>query len=338
MPASSHPAASKIPRPSDRPAVVSDPDDLEELAWGPGYTPGGISDYLTADRPVLGLRVNSFTDTTIATLQWQHVAFDALGMQYVVEGWNNMLWGDEDDIPDPCEMDPDPFDALAKGSRPTTEEHVLSKTRVGLGGMLKWGLGYGVDMLLRAKENRMVCVPQTYWQAQLDKALDELREEALANGEDVSKVFLTENDVLTAWIMRCVITPLDMSPDRPVSASCLPAQYPFTNLQPGEHLHRHVPTQGIRKRPHSPIFRAPIRRQRIRLGKHPPSSERNHHKTPKLRRTPSPSCNQRTRNPRTTRSLLCAGPSTRHGTSDRDFWRRKHGAGGIVQLVKSRPV
>ncbi|KAM6529830.1 hypothetical protein FALCPG4_007956 [Fusarium falciforme] len=219
MPASSHPAASKIPRPSDRPAVVSDPDDLEELAWGPGYTPGGISDYLTADRPVLGLRVNSFTEITIATLQWQHVAFDALGMQYVAEGWNNMLWGDEDDIPDPCEMDPDPFDALAKGSRPTTEEHVLSKTRVGLGGMLKWGLGYGVDMLLRAKENRMVCVPQTYWQTQLDKALDELREEALANGEDVSKVFLTENDVLTAWIMRCVITPLDMSPDRPVNIS-----------------------------------------------------------------------------------------------------------------------
>jgi hypothetical protein len=175
-------------------------------------------------------------------------------MQYVVEGWNDMLWGDEDDIPDPCEMDPDPFDALAKGTRPTTEEHVLSKTRVGLGGMLKWGLGYGVDMLLRAKENRMVCVPQTYWQAQHDKALGELREEAVANGEDVSKVFLTENDVLTAWIMRCVITPLNMSPDRPVSRHCLSKQSSFADLQPGQHLHRHVPAQGIRKRPHPPIL------------------------------------------------------------------------------------
>jgi hypothetical protein len=219
MPAASHPAASKIPGPSTRPAVVGDPDELADLAWESGYKPGGISDYLTSDRPVLGLRVNSFTDKTVAVLSWQHVAFDALGMQYVVENWSRMLWGKGSEIPTPCGLESDPFDALAHGTRPATEEHVLKDRRVGLGGMLKWGLGYGVDMLVRAKENRMVCVPESYWRSQLEKALAELRAEAEEKGEDVSKVFLTENDILTAWTLRCVVSPQEMDPKRTVAAS-----------------------------------------------------------------------------------------------------------------------
>ncbi|KAF9883846.1 hypothetical protein FE257_002737 [Aspergillus nanangensis] len=219
MPAGSHPAASRIPKPETRPAIVGDPDVLEGLAWEPGYKPGGIKDYIDSDLPVLGLRVNSFTDKTIVVLQWQHVAFDALGMQYVVEGWSNMLWGKADEIPTPCNIASDPFDALAQGSRPTTEEHILADRRVGLGGMLKWGLGYGVDMLVRAKENRMVCVPETYWRPQLEKALEELRAEAIATGEDPAKVFLTENDIMTAWTLRCVVGQMGMSPDRTVAAS-----------------------------------------------------------------------------------------------------------------------
>ncbi|KAK4158959.1 hypothetical protein QBC43DRAFT_362885 [Cladorrhinum sp. PSN259] len=219
MPAASHHAGSRIPVPSNRPSVVGDPDDLAELAWAPGYTPNGIKDYLTSDMAVLGLRVNSFTDKTVAVLQWQHVAFDALGMQYVVEGWNAMLWGREDEIPTPCGLDADPFDALAQGTRPVTEPHILTDKRVGIGGILKWGLGYGVDMLVRAKENRMVCVPESYWRPQLDKALAELRVETTEKGEDVSKVFLTEGDIMTAWTMKNVVASMEMDPNRTVAGS-----------------------------------------------------------------------------------------------------------------------
>lgn len=200
--------------------MVGDPDELAALAWEPGYKPGGISDYLNADIPVLGLRVNSFTDKTIAVLQWQHVAFDVLGMQYVVENWARVLWGKEDEIPTPCGLESDPFGAFATGTRQAAEQHLLADKRVGLGGMLKWGLMYGVDMLVRAKENRMVCVPETYWRAQLEKALAELRAEAVEKGEDASKVFLTEGDILTAWTLRCVVRPLGMSPDRTVGCNC----------------------------------------------------------------------------------------------------------------------
>lgn len=219
VPAAQHPAASRIPQPSTRPAVVADPDDLADLAFEPGHKPGGISDYLTSDIPVLGLRVNSFTDKTIAVLQWQHVAFDALGMQYVVEGWSNMLWGKEHEIPTPCGLDSDPFEALAKGTRKPTEPHLLMDKKVGIGGMLKWGLGYGFDMLARAKENRMVCIPQSYWKTQMEKAIEELRAEATEKGEDPSEVFLTEGDIITAWTMKSVVGPQDMDPNRTVAGS-----------------------------------------------------------------------------------------------------------------------
>jgi hypothetical protein len=117
--------------------------------------------------------------------------------------------------------DIDPFDVLATGSRAPTEEHVLTNRQVGWAGILKWGLRYGVDMLLRAKENCMVCIPETFWRAQLDKALDELRAKALEKGEDPSTVFFSENDVLTAWILRCTVGEMQASPDSTVSPSIL---------------------------------------------------------------------------------------------------------------------
>ena len=130
-----------------------------------------------------------------------------------------MLWGKTAEVLIPCGLNSDPFRSLAQGSRPTTEKHVLADTRVGLGGLLRWGLGYGVDMLVRAKENRMVCIPETYWRPQWEKAVDDLRSEATANSEDPSKVFLTENDVLTAWILRCVVGEMRMNPERTVNSN-----------------------------------------------------------------------------------------------------------------------
>ncbi|EGS23685.1 uncharacterized protein CTHT_0003820 [Thermochaetoides thermophila DSM 1495] len=219
IPASQHPVASKIPEPSIRPSVVSDPDLLEDLVWEPGRRPNGIKDYLNTDLPVLGLKVHSFTDRTIVVLKWQHVAFDALGMQHVVNGWMKVLWGREDEVPTPCGVDKDPFEPLATGARKPTERHLLMDRKVGIWGMLKWGAGYGIDMLVRAKENRMVCVPRSFWEPQLEKALQELRKEAEINGEDPDKVFLTEGDILTAWTMKCVVGSMNMDPNRVVAGS-----------------------------------------------------------------------------------------------------------------------
>lgn len=226
MTAAAHPAASRIPKPSAVPAVVADPDDLADLVWADGYRPSGIKDYIDTDAPVLGLRVHTFHDATLVALQWQHVAFDALGLQYVLEAWSAMLWGRPDDIPTPHwgqdgRDGSDPFGAtLAQGVPPATgEQHVLADRRVGIAGIAKWGLGYGIDVALRAKDNRMVCVPASYWHPQLEQAMEELRAEAVETGQDPAMVFLTENDIITAFILRCVVAAGAMHPDKLVCGS-----------------------------------------------------------------------------------------------------------------------
>ncbi|KAK1825795.1 hypothetical protein QBC39DRAFT_400198 [Podospora conica] len=222
QPTTTHPIARLIPSPSttDLPSIIGNPDDLAPLAWDDdNYRPAGIADYLTADRPVLGLRVHSFPDKTLVVLQWQHVAFDALGLGYVVENWARMLHERGDEVPTPCGGEGDPFAVLATGAREAGERHVLADREVGGWGMVRWGVGAGVDMLVREKENRMVCVPEGVWRGEMERALRELRGEAEKKGEDVGRVFLTENDVVTAWVLRCVVVSKGMSPERTVNAS-----------------------------------------------------------------------------------------------------------------------
>ncbi|KAK1761160.1 hypothetical protein QBC47DRAFT_313557 [Echria macrotheca] len=222
IPSTAHPRASKIPSPGNRPAIVGDPDDLAPLAWGEGSEeyapPRGISDYLgDEDRPVLGLRVHSFTDRTVVVLSWQHVAFDALGMKAVVQAWEGVLSGKKE-IPVPVRGDP--FSELGMEGEKGEEEHVLRDKRLSVMGMLRWGMGYGVDMLVREKENRMVCVPERCWRGWWEVAVKELREEETQKtGGDPESVFLTENDVLTAWILRCVVVSMGMDPGRTVAGS-----------------------------------------------------------------------------------------------------------------------
>ncbi|KAK1774874.1 hypothetical protein QBC45DRAFT_489402 [Copromyces sp. CBS 386.78] len=211
IPASAHPAASKIPVPSDRPCVVGDPDLLADLAWETGYTPNGITDYLDIDKPVLGLWVNSFTDKTVVV----HLCSSGNTPHSMRLAYN--MW--ENEVLTPCGIDGDPFDPLATGSAAATEEHALNDRRVGMGGILKWGLGYSIDIVLRTKDNGIVYTPENYWKPQHEKALKELRAEAVEKGEDPSKVFLTENDVITAWIMRCVVESMNMDPKRTVAGS-----------------------------------------------------------------------------------------------------------------------
>ncbi|KAG6365959.1 hypothetical protein INS49_000135 [Diaporthe citri] len=209
MPTTAHPAASRIPKPSRVPAVLADPDDLADLVWADGYRPNGIKDYIDTDAPVLDLRVHTFDDSTLVTLQWQHVAFDALGLQYVLEAWGAMLWGHcgPDDVPTPHGGQ-----AGSGGSDPLWRDIRATSTSYNRGAARSCrqedrhcryrqvGLGYGIDVALRAKDNRM------------------LRAVAVGKGQDPEKVFMTDNDIITTFILRCVVAASSMHPDKLVCA------------------------------------------------------------------------------------------------------------------------
>jgi len=189
--------------------VVGFPSALAPLVWGPRAKSRTLDDYLTSDLPVTSLRVNSFTDKTIVALEWHHTVFDAIGMQYVFEGWQSMLWGRDDEIPTPFDKDSDPFATLGQGTWSAGQKHVLADRQLRMASLLRWVLRYFVDNYARKSEIRMVCIPEASWRGWLDKALEELRAEAVAKGADPSSVFLTENDIVSAWLLKHTVEYMD---------------------------------------------------------------------------------------------------------------------------------
>ncbi|KAH6962656.1 hypothetical protein BKA56DRAFT_498440 [Ilyonectria sp. MPI-CAGE-AT-0026] len=200
-----HPLASRLPKPSARPAVVGDPDECIDLACGPGC-PTSIDDYLYTDRPLLGLHVVSFKDATLVTLHWLHIACDALGMKALVGGWVLAM----QDKPIPMQQGFD-YDPLAEFGKHPKEPHKLADQRMTTSSLLTYGFKNGYNLLVGKKECRMVCIPGRF--------LNKLRSDALQDlaAAGVEKPFLTDNDILVAWWTRIALSHLPADSERPVT-------------------------------------------------------------------------------------------------------------------------
>lgn len=207
-----HPAASCIPRPprNGRPAIVGNPDDLSELIYG-REVPTRLDDYIYTDRPQLGLHVVSFKNSTIVVLHWLHLTFDATAKRSLLDAWMLMLQGREDEISEP--LGPQEYILENCGKNPT-EPHVLTEQHVSKPGLVWWALQNSYNLLIRKQEHRMVCVPATYLAKLREKALAELV--AQASGEKSEAPFLSEGDVLVAWISRLAIANLPRDSDKTV--------------------------------------------------------------------------------------------------------------------------
>ncbi|KAL7782671.1 hypothetical protein V8C37DRAFT_397765 [Trichoderma ceciliae] len=206
-----HPLASKLPKPTTKgnATIVADPDEFLPLAKGPGC-PSVVDDYLYSDRPMFGLHIVSFMDSTLVTLHWLHVACDTLGNKAVMENWILILEGRDDEVIPPSGFDSDPCAELGKHP---TEPHVLAKERMSNGAMAGWVFNNFGDLTFRAKENRMVCLPGAYVDKMFNTAMKELNSETSLD----EKPFLTENDILTAWCTRLALCHLPPDSDTPVT-------------------------------------------------------------------------------------------------------------------------
>lgn len=212
--ATDHPVASKIPQPAvlDRPAIVADPEELSDLVR-PGGVTLSLEDYLTTDRPTLGLHITTLRDKTCISLYWPHVAFDAMGKKAIIEGWTMILQGREGEIPMPLGYDKDPLVELGKHA---TERHVLADKRVGNVGMAGYALR-NITSLVGPKEIRIVCIPRAFWENMVENVRQELAENAAAEGRE-EKPFVTEGDVLVAWWTRLCASHLGKDSSTTVAA------------------------------------------------------------------------------------------------------------------------
>ncbi|KAM0483598.1 hypothetical protein ACHAPX_002089 [Trichoderma viride] len=259
-----HPAASCIPRPcNDQPAVVGDPDDLSELIYG-HEVPKTLDDYIYTDRPQLGLRVVSFKNATIVVLHWIHLAFDATAKRALLDAWMLMLRGRESEILEP--LGPHEYILEHLGKNPT-EHHVLAEHHLSKPGLVWWALQNFYNLIVIKKEHRMVCVPAAYLAKLRAKALAELA--AQTAGEESQVPFLSEGDVLLAWVSRLAMANLSEDSEktvaiqqayqwRPVLADLLPDNRPFLSNCVG-FLSTLLPVKDLLQKPLSHVA-AQIRR------------------------------------------------------------------------------
>jgi hypothetical protein len=205
MDAASHPVASRLPKPSTRPAIVGDPDEFRSL-FQRSSGPVKLNDYLNSDVPQLGLHIESFNDKTLVCLDWPHTLMDALGKRVLLDAWTLMLQGRASEIVSP--QGADGFvDPLAELGTHPTEPHKLAGQRMSLFGLALYGLSNIMDFF-HAQENRMVCVPGSFVAKLRETALKDLVNVGMENP------FLSEGDVLCAWWTRLAISHLPRNSQR----------------------------------------------------------------------------------------------------------------------------
>ncbi|KAK7409049.1 hypothetical protein QQX98_008753 [Neonectria punicea] len=200
-----HLVAGQIPKPSERPSTVGDPDNLLCLMHSEG-SPRKLDDYINADIPQLGLHTVSFNNATVVSIYWPHTAFDAMGKSALMKAWSLVLQGRQDEILPLCGVDSDPLEEIG---RHPTEVHKLADHQLSALGMVRYGLNHLVEFGFRGNETRVVFVPAAFLKGLRDEAIRELSVDN-TNGEEL---FLSEGDVLCAWSTRIAIAHLPPDSD-----------------------------------------------------------------------------------------------------------------------------
>lgn len=208
--AQDHPLAKLIPKANglDHPAILSDPTQLASL-----YQPGSamkLDDFLYSDRPILGVNVTSFKDQTLVCLKWSHLAFDAMGLRAVLQGWTAVMQGRVEDVPEPVGFDSDPLVDLGKG--PARQTHVLADRLLSIWGLMAYLGKRAYSLLIGPSDIRMVCIPAEVFKRLREQAVREATREASG-----VQPYLSDNDVLEAFWLRLAVRSLDLAPGTTVS-------------------------------------------------------------------------------------------------------------------------
>lgn len=190
------PLASRLPKATDRPSFHPDAVEFNSLARTPD-TPLVFEDFIVKNAPQLSIHIVSFEDATLVTLTWAHSFCDAMGMSALLHAWTLVLNGKENEVPPLHGFD---FDPLAKlGSEPS-EKSVLANLQLKGLNMAIFGLKYVFELMwYRQEEGRTVCIPASFFSSIKEEALQELKK------DEPEHSFLSDGDVLSAWISRSVL-------------------------------------------------------------------------------------------------------------------------------------
>ncbi|KAF2158980.1 hypothetical protein M409DRAFT_30514 [Zasmidium cellare ATCC 36951] len=203
-----HPLASRLPKASSQPEIVGRAEDFLSLMRQP-HDPEKLADYLSEDEPILGLHVVSFSDATIVTLSWPHVALDGMGRKALLDAWSLVLQGREDEVSEFHGFDEDPLATL--GTNPT-EAYVHERKAFRWWDMLVFTFRYLVDQIFwqPKDESRVICLPKSFVQT--------LKAQAAADiAAEQPSAYVSEGDVISVWWTRRIVSCTPVRPFQTVA-------------------------------------------------------------------------------------------------------------------------
>ena len=208
-----HPLGRTLPRATNGPSIQAGPQNFRSFAARED-APETLEDFIYHDIPQLSLHVTSFNNATLVALSWPHTLMDVMGQQALLHGWCLVLAGRESEVPPMLGARQDAICAAADMPVEKEEAFILGQKRLRGWAMIKFGLRFAWDLVWnRTVETNTIFLPKSIvvelqTQAQRDISTQD-------GGEE--KPFISEGDVLTAWVARLV-------------ASSLPQPRPMTVL------------------------------------------------------------------------------------------------------------
>lgn len=213
-----HPVARKLPKATNHPSIQATEPEFRSLA-ARSDVPTTLEEMIKQSAPQLSLHITSFQDATLVGLAWSHTLMDAIGLESLLRAWSLVLAGREADVPPVLGAKEDVMwkiagdvlrdqDDVAGEDDATLQSHTLQGCN-----KIIFFLRYAWDACRnRPPQRKLICLPQTTL-AQLRQTVDDEEEEeqekeetskASPGSNDSKKAFVSDADILTAWLARLV--------------------------------------------------------------------------------------------------------------------------------------
>ncbi|KAK2756194.1 hypothetical protein FQN54_005602 [Arachnomyces sp. PD_36] len=210
-----HPLASQLPKVTEGPSIQIGSDKFSSLGMRKG-APSKLDDFLYSDESLLALHIVSFQDATLVTISWSHAISDGMGLRTLVGSWCQVLAGNEDEVPDFVGARKDPLEQAIDNPETLGRQRWVHQDTILVGfAFLVFAIRFLWEMIFGPKtEIKTLFIPR--------KTITKLRQNAIAdldspgpsstdekdvishNHNFISKPFISEGDVLTAWMTRCM--------------------------------------------------------------------------------------------------------------------------------------
>ncbi|KAI7259165.1 hypothetical protein KC345_g10385 [Hortaea werneckii] len=216
-----HYIARRIPRNSSgsqEPVLFEDPANFSDLIYS-SDTPTKLEDWLYSDKPPLSLHIVTFTNATVVGLSWSHTLLDAMGRHLLQRAWTAVLEGREQDVPPFQGYYEDPITEVVDQTPP--EQHVLYDHLLTGFGFFTFVMYMILEFVWWPKQSsRTILLPGAFVQDLRQQALKDLQknqDENSNNNEQEQEPFISEGDIIFAWLAQKTLQALRPSPHTPVN-------------------------------------------------------------------------------------------------------------------------